>query len=51
MLIERTQIKRKEGILPKLGRFISVFALGLTYISEEMQYETEEKEIKEVKHE
>ena len=45
MLIERTKVKRKESLLTNLGRFISVLSQGLTYLSDELQYEIVEKEV------
>ena len=51
MLIERTREKRKESLWTKLGGFLTTIAKGIEFFADELQYETIEKEIKEVKHE
>lgn len=46
MYYEKIKTKRPDGIIPFLGIRLAKFAKFLTGLAEEMQFVTEEKEVK-----
>ena len=46
MYYEKIKTKRPEGIIPSIGKGLAKFAKFLSGVAEEMQFVTEEKEVK-----